>query len=473
MYRAAILLATLLIALVGSAAAQPDRPGAQSPGAQSPGAPKSKAPPRSPPMIFYLAKGDEGVCGPGCSEWIAAEGQIEANSAQQLRAFLGRLGKRKLPIFFHSPGGNVTTSTVMGRLLRERDMTAGVSETMPLACAGASEQVCRSLKQSGQVLLATLRNVAACNSACVFALIGAKVRYVPPGARLGVHASRVVIYRLDGGKINASTKQITSLQKERLAELNVETRRYVQEMKIDVRLFDLAVKVPHEDIHYLSRDEIVAFGIDNRGADEAHWIAAEIMPQQLWIMKFFVEARGQGGDLRSNMIRMECASPHYAKFAYFRGLGSDERAARRKVELAVPERKIPLSGGALYKVDAIEQGTSFELWTADLPFEFFAGGARDHIEIVETDSARTTPRVTKLSTVGLAQAVGTLRGRCSSVPVDCPQVGAQASPLTANNTTGAPQSGWAAGAMMPKAGAAPPSWNGVAASANCAAIPQR
>src|SRR5439155_1557214 len=133
MYRAAILLATLLIALVGSAAAQPDRPGAQ-----SPVAPKSKAAPRSPPMTFYLAKGDEGVCGPGCSEWIAAEGQIEANSAQQLRAFLGRLGKRKLPIFFHSPGGNVTTSTVMGRLLRERDMTAGVSETMPLACAGAS-----------------------------------------------------------------------------------------------------------------------------------------------------------------------------------------------------------------------------------------------------------------------------------------------------------------------------------------------
>jgi hypothetical protein len=320
------------------------------------------------------------------------------------------------------------------------------------------------------VLLATLRNVAACNSACVFALIGAKVRYVPPGARLGVHASRVVIFRPDGGRINASSKQIASLQKERLAELNVETRRYIQEMKIDVRLFDLAVKVPHEDIHYLSRDEIVAFGIDLRGADEAHWIAAEIMPQQLWILKFFVEPRGQGrSDLRSNMVRMECSSQHHAKFAYFRGLGSDERAARRKVELAMPERKIPLSGGALYKVDAIETGTSFELWTADLPLELFdAGGARDHIEIVETDSARTTPRVTKLSTVGLAQAIGTLRGRCNSMP-DCPQVSA----WTAASTAGAPQSGWAAGAMLPKAGAAPPSWNGEPASLNCASLPLR
>ena len=88
MYRAAILLATLVVMFVGAAAAQPDRPGA----------PKGKAPLRSPPMIFYLAKGEEGVCGFGCSEWIAAEGQIEASSAQQLRAFLSRLGKRKLEI---------------------------------------------------------------------------------------------------------------------------------------------------------------------------------------------------------------------------------------------------------------------------------------------------------------------------------------------------------------------------------------
>ena len=72
-------------------------------------------------MIFYLAKGDDDACGAGCGEWIAAEGQIEADTAQRLRAFLNHLGKRKVPIFFHSPGGAGTTSTVMGRLLRERE----------------------------------------------------------------------------------------------------------------------------------------------------------------------------------------------------------------------------------------------------------------------------------------------------------------------------------------------------------------
>lgn len=454
LFRAAILLATLLIPVGGFAAAEPG----------SPAAPKNKPSVRSPPMIFYLAKGENGACGTDCNEWIAAEGQIETGSAQQLRTFLTRLGKRKLPIFFHSPGGNVTASLAIGRLLREREMTAGVSETVPVGCVGTSEQACRALKQLGYVLPATLRNVSACNSACVFALIGGKVRYVPPGARLGVHSSRVVIFRLGGGSLNASSKQIASLQRTRLAELNVDTRRYVQEMKVDVRLFELAAKIPHEDIYYLTREEIVGFGIDVRGSPEARWLAAEVMPQRLWAMKFFVESSGEGKTrFRSNMIEMECSSQHHAKLAYFRGLGSDERGSKRKVELTMAERKISLSGGLLFKVDAIESGTSFELWSAQLPLDLIeAASARDHVEIRETDSTRETSRLTRLSTEGLSQAVTTLRGRCKSMP-DCPQASA-----AIGDNGAALQSGWAAGAMLPKAGAASPNWSGETGSLNCA-----
>jgi hypothetical protein len=279
----------------------------------------------------------------------------------------------------------------------------------------------------------------------------------------------VVIYRLDGGKLNASSKQIASLQRVRLAELNVDTRRYVQEMKVDVRLFDLAAKIPHEDVHYLTREEIVGFGIDLRGASEARWIAAEVMPQRLWTMKFFVETSGEGkNELRSNMIRMECASPRYAKLAYFRGLGSDVSGLRRKFELSMAERRIPLSGGLFFKVDAIESGKSFELWSAQLPLDLIEeAGARDHIEIKEIDSAHETSRVTRLSTVGLSQAVGVLRERCKSIP-DCPQVSAGI-----GGTGAAPQSGWAAGAMLPKAGTASSNWNGDTGSLNCAAMQVR
>src|SRR5499426_1410553 len=262
MYRAAILLATLLVTFVGSAAAQPDRPGVPKTKAV-PQAP-AKAAPQAPPMIIYLAKGEDGACGEGCNEWIAAEGRFESDTAQRLRTFLTRLGKRKLPIFFHSLGGNGVAAMTMGRLLREREMTAGVYETIPVGCVDVSEQRCRALKQLGEVLPATLRNVANCSSACVFALIGAKVRQVPPGARLGVHAGKVIVPWAEARRIGYSDQQIASFQKVRQGELSAQARRYVQEMKVDVRLFDLMSKVPHESVYFLSRNEIAGFGIDTR-----------------------------------------------------------------------------------------------------------------------------------------------------------------------------------------------------------------
>src|SRR5262247_2891145 len=89
MYRAAILLATLLVTFVGSAAAQPDRPGApkakaapQAPAKAAPQAPAKAAP--QAPMIFYLAKGEDDACGEGCNEWIAAEGRFDSDTAQRL-----------------------------------------------------------------------------------------------------------------------------------------------------------------------------------------------------------------------------------------------------------------------------------------------------------------------------------------------------------------------------------------------------
>ena len=173
-----VFLLPMLILLAAPAAAQSDRSGN----------PATKAKENSAfgaPMVFYLAKGEADACGPGCAEWIAAEGLCRAGASQRLRTLLGRLGKRKLPIFFHSPGGLGNVAMAMGRLLREREMTAGVSETIPEGCVGVSEQACQALKRSGQTLAAELRSRGGfCASACVYALIGAKVRDVSPGARL-------------------------------------------------------------------------------------------------------------------------------------------------------------------------------------------------------------------------------------------------------------------------------------------------
>ena len=49
-------------------------------------------------MIFYLAHGRDGSCGPNCSEWIAAEGVVEWDTFKRLFAFLQHLGDRKAPV---------------------------------------------------------------------------------------------------------------------------------------------------------------------------------------------------------------------------------------------------------------------------------------------------------------------------------------------------------------------------------------
>ena len=79
-----------------------------------------------PPIVFYVAKGDPNACGRGCGEWIAAEGTIDENAPRRLRDLLNRLGQRKLPIFFHSPGGSV-----------------GAGLTMAASCAGGRDRWCR------------------------------------------------------------------------------------------------------------------------------------------------------------------------------------------------------------------------------------------------------------------------------------------------------------------------------------------
>src|SRR5688572_27320533 len=43
------------------------------------------------PMVFFLAKGPPDSCGPGCSEWIAAEGAFVLGTAQRFRDFLAML----------------------------------------------------------------------------------------------------------------------------------------------------------------------------------------------------------------------------------------------------------------------------------------------------------------------------------------------------------------------------------------------
>jgi hypothetical protein len=297
----------------------------------SPATAEPQTKPFWPPMVFYVAKGEPNACGAGCNEWIAAEGLIDQEAPQRLRNILNRLGQRKLPIYFHSPGGSVDAGIAIGRFMRERRMTAGVGRTIPQGCDPLKEQeaVCDSLKRAGRELLAELRTARTlCDSSCVYALLGATAREVGAGARIGVH--EVALGRYDARGMPAPLERKT-LSQDQLRQLRAQEdrlARYIGEMGIDKALFEAATQIGHERIRYLSLDEIARFGIDRRAFHESRWMADEGPPGPLAVIKFVVEARGgEPKQYRTTFIRLTCARSGEVRVEYSRELASGDRPA--------------------------------------------------------------------------------------------------------------------------------------------------
>src|SRR5580704_3415487 len=102
----------------------------------------------SPPdaMIFYVAHGAAGACGPGCSEWIAAEGTIQWDTYKRLLAILDRQAGHKLPVVIHAWGeSDLNVAVSLGRILRDRGIDTTARSTEVGACNGKSEVECFEL----------------------------------------------------------------------------------------------------------------------------------------------------------------------------------------------------------------------------------------------------------------------------------------------------------------------------------------
>jgi hypothetical protein len=65
-------------------------------------------------MIFYVAHGADGACGPGCSDWIAAEGVVQWDTHKRLIAILDRQAVRHLPVVINAWGeSNLNVATAL------------------------------------------------------------------------------------------------------------------------------------------------------------------------------------------------------------------------------------------------------------------------------------------------------------------------------------------------------------------------
>ena len=428
----------LRIAEAGQGAAA--KPGAANKGASDAGKTKgakqrdaktapTKWPPVGPAIVFYLAQGEPHACGPDCSEWIAAEGAIDSGAAGRLRALLDRLGPRKLPIYFHSPGGSVDDAFEIGKLLRARKMTAGVGLTIPQGClASGADPACAALKRSNRALVAELDTTrAGCMSACAYALFGAAVREVGAAARLGVHASRIVVRVKSDRPVPANHPVLRQLVRERQQSGDVRRAAYIQTMGIDKGLLDVIQQTRNDQMHFLSRDEIARFGIDMRDVVERAWtIELDTRRDGKWwtvnrsrsglaAVKLLYDARDRNG-YRTAFVSLACVNKDQIAVAFGRERTADDAAPPRPIKAVTRGGDFEFAPEVSTLTDTTMR--AFVVRRARVPVALVeAAAAGGTIEITETSdqAAQRPPRVTTLSTTGLARSLAKLPQGCADL----------------------------------------------------------
>ncbi len=366
--------------------------------------------PRFPPLVLYTARGTDG-CGEGCDEWIVAEGGFDIGSAHRLRTFLNQFSGPIPPIYFQSPGGIQEEAIAIGRLMRERGVTAGVGRTLPYGCAPGKqgEDRCLTLKRSGLPLAGELRSAgASCSSACVYALLGAQVRLVPPDARLGVHASRRVRVYPDG-----RVTRLPGDDQTQLAQATNELKRYVEEMGIDVALIDTAFKTKFSDAYFLTRNEIVQFGIDTRTFQETRWTVLDSASRSPSVFKLVVETRADEGATTS-LIQLACASAGEIRIGYVRATAPNEIAPALVRAIAGDQRKTFARPGPAVRVTGLDNDTLYEPRSVSARPEFLEAAISAGSMVISESSLRPdSPHVLRLATAGLPEAIAALRKSCT------------------------------------------------------------
>ena len=144
-------------------------------------------------MIFYLARGPTGICGPNCSEWIAAEGAVQWDTYKRLLALLDRLGERKPPVVLKVWGeGNLNVATALGKIIRQRGLDVSAGSTLVSQCANTTEAECFALKRGDEPPEARIDTASVvCDVVCVLILAGGVHRTLPADARVVISPTRV------------------------------------------------------------------------------------------------------------------------------------------------------------------------------------------------------------------------------------------------------------------------------------------
>ena len=192
-------------------------------------------------MTFRMVPiGAPSRCGDKGVRVISAEGEITSTTPGDFVRFVrDHIGdpRARSVVFMHSPGGKVVASMELGKVFRK------------LGAAVVIARVATPEPGSGEQGGFT---AARCFSACVYALMGAKKRVVPPRSLVGIH--RMFLLEAQRDPDSPGGQSMTRLYAD--GDIVKNLSRYAGMMGISNDLVKTAESVSPDHIHIVSAQEL-------------------------------------------------------------------------------------------------------------------------------------------------------------------------------------------------------------------------
>ncbi len=207
------------------------------------------------------------------SSWnIILDGEIDADAPARVNEALKKTGSDGADVYINSPGGNLLAGMQIGRLIRN----AGANTHIGILITDPSKKFTElGLKYiPGQ-----------CLSACTFAFIGGVYRYSVEGSEFGVHRFS-----------KKSGPELNDLDDAQVISAAIST--YINEMDVDIELFDLMVQEDKKNIKILSYAETIRLNVINNGRKKPKWSIEAIEGGQ-YLKGFQESSHGYGKALLS------------------------------------------------------------------------------------------------------------------------------------------------------------------------------
>lgn len=196
--------------------------------------------PAASAMKFELVPfGDPAKCGAKCPLVIGATGDISNETPRQFYDFLVRNindPRVRSIVFIHSPGGGVEASMKLGTMFRKTGVMAVVARVLPAP--------------PGQGPALTVPG-ARCFSACVYALMGAKKRVIPPDSLVGIHRMHFDTFGRDAGTGDSAATRTYGT-----GAFIAQLAGYANSMGVSRDLIYSAEQVAPERIHIVTPQEL-------------------------------------------------------------------------------------------------------------------------------------------------------------------------------------------------------------------------